>query len=205
MADYRDVNYCFTVLIFLILLPIVALSKDDSNVGKDNLAISTKELCSELLVLLHKEANILTTVQKSIQKVLDINHISHEEREYKLKVLKIFKMELEASEKTLQVVINDFKRTLHSDFQSLQDIEESCHHRLKDMRNLTLEVEKDFHLIKELQKEIEMHHVNTSNPAGNQGSLMDDVLLTLSHAAGKNDLIINSMNYLIHHFNGKKV
>ena len=142
---------------------------------------------------------MLTKHQQLISKVSSsIRGIEKEEKEHKQlqhgsavsaqtqaqltkKVLGIYQRELNAVEKSLEMVLRDLYQTLSSDYHSLENIKRACKMRQTDMGAMAILVEQDYNVILELEKEALVSHPNTSLQT--HFSILNQFLSEISHAA----------------------
>ena len=104
------------------------------------------------------------------------------EADFKLKVLRLYQREVNASEEALLVVLRGLQRTLASDYQSLEKIRLSCELRLKEMQGVALQIEEHHNTLHQLEKEakaIQKGHNSSKH------HIMNDMLSEISEAADK--------------------
>ena len=108
----------------------------------------------------------------------------HSQADFKLKVLKLYQQEVDASEEALLVVLRGLQRTLTSDYQSLEKIQMSCEMRQKEMQSVALQVEEHHNTLHKLNKEAIAIQKNL-NSTKDHHRMMDDILSEISEAADK--------------------
>ena len=135
---------------------------------------------SDLFLILNKKTRLLNTLEEHIQSLSSQPEISSELK-LKLDLLKVFKNELKATEKSLSTVLNDLSQTLRSDYRSLETIKNSCFVRLNDIRNAAVLVEEDYNIIVELEKEMKSLDHNSSMQT--HYHVINGIFKEISHAA----------------------
>ena len=136
--------------------------------------------CKNVLFMLHKKSNLLSTVSRRIADIQKRATISPDLK-LQIEVLAIFQRELRATEKSLIAVLQDLNETLSSGYQSLEKIKKSCQLRLDDMRDAAVLVEEDYSSILELEKEMKSLHPNISLQT--HYHVLDELFSEIIHAA----------------------
>ena len=130
--------------------------------------------------MLQKKSSLLRTLNAHITNIQP--HPTPEEK-IKMEVLKLYERELRASEKSLVAVLQDLNQTLSSDYQSLDNIKQSCQMRMSDVREAAVLVEEDYNAILYLEKEMNSLHPNVNSTLQIHNHVINEILAEISHAA----------------------
>ena len=133
-----------------------------------------------LFYMLQKKSSLLRTLNAHITNIQP--HPTPEEK-IKMEVLKLYERELRASEKSLVAVLQDLNQTLSSDYQSLDNIKQSCQMRMSDVREAAVLVEEDYNAILYLEKEMNSLHPNVNSTLQIHNHVINEILAEISHAA----------------------
>lgn len=116
--------------------------------------------------------------------------VHHSLADLKLKVLRLYEREVNASEEAFIVVMEGLQRTLASDYQSLEKIRLSCEVRLKELQSIALVVENHHNTLHLLEKEALAIQKDLNSSKDHQSHSMKEILSEISDAADKleNDL-----------------
>lgn len=144
--------------------------------------------CREVFFMLHREANVLGSLQQHISAIRSQPVITPEVK-LKMDVLQMYEREIRATEKSLANVLKDLNGTLSSnDYRSLGNIKQNCQLRLKDMRDAAIFVEEDYNTILDMERDVQAQHPNLSLQT--HYHLINDILTDISHAA---DVLENAL------------
>ena len=138
--------------------------------------------------MLAKKKKLVDTISGHMKTIQQLPSISAEVL-FKMKVLDVYQREMKAAETSLVIVLKDLNQTLSSDYHSIDNIKLSCKARQEDMRNAAIQVEEDYNVILELEREMMSHHPNSSLQT--HFNLVNEFLAELSHAADtlENELV----------------
>ena len=109
----------------------------------------------------------------------------HSLTDLKLKVLRLYEREVNASEEAFVVVMQGLQRTLASDYQSLEKIRLSCEVRLKELQSIALVVEDHHNTLHLLEKEAVAIQKDLNSSKDHQYHSMKEILSEISDAADK--------------------
>lgn len=135
---------------------------------------------SDLFVMLNLMNSLVSRLDAHINSIHTQREISLDSK-LQLEVVKVFKRELKATGKSLVTVLQDLNQTLSSDYHSLEKIKQSCHLRLRDMREAAAYVEEDYNTILELEREMKSLHPNSS--VQSYYHVLNEILKDISNAA----------------------
>ena len=111
--------------------------------------------------------------------------VHHSLSDLKLKVLRLYEREVNASEEAFIVVLEGLQRTLASDYQSLEKIRLSCEVRLKELQSIALVVEDHHNTLHLLEKEALAIQKDLNSSKDHQSHSMKEILSEISDAADK--------------------
>ena len=132
----------------------------------------------------HRMSNLIVNGLHSRDPAELKSPLVNKETDLKVKILKLYQAELNASEEALHIALVGLNRTLSSDYRSLDIIRFSCEARLAEMQTAALIVEGNHNDVLKLVSEAKMapEHLNSSQ---GHHKLMNDILAEISHAADK--------------------
>ena len=135
-------------------------------------------------VISHRMSNLVANGLHSQDPTEWKSPLVNKETDLKVKILKLYQAELNASEEALHTVLVGLNRTLFSDYRSLDIIRFSCEARLAEMQTAALIVEGNHNDVLKLVSEAKAapEHLNSSQ---GHHKLMNDILAEISHAADK--------------------
>ena len=138
--------------------------------------------CTNLQSMFRRSKQLGSVITKSIGNIMNTK-VSSFESNLKLRVLELYRREVNASEGAVITALAGFNRTLSSDYTSLTKIMGSCESRLQEMQNVALLVEQNHNSLHKLEKEtaalLESHNQSKTE----HHSLLNEFLLEISHAA----------------------
>ena len=138
--------------------------------------------CANLLAMFRRSRQLGRVINKSIGDILNTK-VRNFESNLKLKVLELYRREVNASEGAVITAMAGFNRTLSSDYTSLTKIMDSCESRLQEMQSAALLVEQNHNSLHKLEKETAALLESRNQSRTEHHSLLNEFLLEISRAA----------------------